>query len=148
MSLPFATPALRRLPALMSAFAVLICAATGVEAKDPNADTSNPAYAQTPVSVAANTTGKPAPPAGVVHPGILVNRMRVGEIRRRVAAGVEPQKSAFEALKASPVAALDYAPTPWATVECGSYSNPNFGCKDEERDAQAAYAQALLWTIT
>jgi hypothetical protein len=33
-------------------------------------------------------------------------------------------------------------------VECGSGSNPNLGCSDERADAEAAYAQALLWVIT
>ena len=103
--------------------------------KSALADTSNPAYAQTPVDLTANLTGKPAKPAGFVHPGILVNRAQLDEIKKRVAAGTEPQKSAFEALKASPLAALDYMPHPRATVECGSYSNPDFGCKDEQADS-------------
>lgn len=131
---------------IMSAVFLTVC--TVALAKDPNADTSNPAYAKTPVDVTANSTGKPARPAGFVHPGILVNREQLSEIKKRVAAGMEPQKSAFDAMKASPLAALEYTPHPWATVECGSYSNPNFGCKDEEGDAQAAYTQALLWSIT
>lgn len=43
---------------------------------------------------------------------------------------------------------MDYKPTPWKTVECGSSSNPNFGCSDETRDASAAYTQAILWQLT
>jgi hypothetical protein len=64
-----------------------------------------------------------------------------------VAAGTEPRKTAFEALKASKQAALDYSPTPRDTVECGSFSRPDLGCKDEQADSEAAYAQALLWCI-
>ena len=65
-------------------------------AKKPTDDTSNPAYATTPVVVVANTTGKPNKPAGFVHPGVLVNRAQLDEMKKRVAAGTEPQKSAFE----------------------------------------------------
>ena len=91
----------------------------------------------------------PATTAGpFIHPGVLVNRAQLDEIKRRVAAGVEPQKSAFAKLKADPLGALDYQPHPWATVECGSFSKPDFGCKHEQADSEAAYAQALLWYVT
>ncbi len=120
--------------------------ATGVcvlafAAKKPTDDTSNPAYANVDVT-------KQAGPSGFVHPGVLVNRAQLEEMKRRVAAGIEPQKSAFEALRTSKWGARDYVPHPWATVECGSNSNPNLGCKDEQGDSEAAYAQALEWAIT
>src|SRR5215469_988068 len=117
-------------------------------AKKPGDDTSNPLYKDVQVNLMPNTTGYPAPSAGFVHPGVLVNRAQLDEIKRRVAAGVEPQKSAFEALRASKWGALDYTPHPRATVECGSNSNPDYGCKDEQNDSDAAYTQALLWYIT
>lgn len=117
-------------------------------AKDPTDDTSNPAYASTPVVITANTSGKPAKAAGFIHPGVLMNRAQLDEIKKRVAAGTEPQKKAFEALKASPLGALDYVPHPRATVECGPRSTPDLGCKAEQADSEAAYAQALLWHIT
>ncbi len=126
-----------------------ITAVTAVSSqKKPGTDTSNPAYATTSVVMAVNTTGKPAPSAGFVHPGVLLNRAQLEEIKKRVAAGTEPQKTAFEAMKASKLAALDYTPHPRATVECGSNSRPDFGCKDEQADSEAAYAQALMWAIT
>jgi hypothetical protein len=117
-------------------------------AKKPTDDTSNPAYKENHVVMLPNTTGKPAKPAGFVHPGVLVNRAQLDEVKRRVVAGVEPQKFAFEALRASKWGALDYTPHPRATVECGSNSNPDIGCKDEQNDSEAAYGQALLWYIT
>jgi hypothetical protein len=116
--------------------------------KKSTEDTANPAYANPPVSTAADLSGKPAPPAGFVHPGVLVNRAQLNEIKKRIAAGTEPQKTAFAALKADKRGALDYTPHPRATVECGSYSNPDLGCKDEQSDSEAAYAQALLWYLT
>jgi len=126
-----------------------LCAALlAYPAKKSGTDTSNPLYKDVAVNLAPNTTGKPNPPAGFVHPGVLVNRAQLDEIKRRVAAGVEPQKSAFEAMKASRWGALDYTPHPRATVECGSNSNPDYGCKDEQNDSDAAYTQALLWYIT
>lgn len=82
------------------------------------------------------------------HPGVLLNRAQLDLLKQRVAAGTEPQKTAFAAMLASPFAALDYTPSPRATVECGSFSRPDLGCKDERRDAIAAYSQALAWHIT
>jgi hypothetical protein len=79
---------------------------------------------------------------------VLVKRAQLAEIKKRVAAGKEPQKTAFEALKASKLGAIDYTPHPRETVECGSNSRPDLGCKDEQADSEAAYAQALLWAIT
>jgi len=128
---------------------VLAVAACGLlSAKKPNEDTSNPAYRVPAVSTAPDKSGRPAPPAGFIHPGILVNRAQLNEIKRRVAARIEPQASAFDQLRSSRWGALDYTPHPWKTVECGSYSRPDFGCKDEQSDSQAAYAHALLWYIT
>ena len=82
------------------------------------------------------------------HPGVLLNRAQLDLIKQRVAAGTEPQKTAFAALLASPLADLNYAPSPRATIECGPNSRPDLGCKDERRDATAAYTQALAWHIT
>ena len=49
---------------------------------------------------------------------------------------------------ASPYADLAYAPSPRAVVECGPYSRPDLGCKDERRDSAAAYSQAIAWVVT
>jgi hypothetical protein len=109
---------------------------------------ANPAYAAVTVVLTADPSGQPAKPAGFIHPGVLVNRAQLDEIKRRVAAGIEPQKSAFEKLKASPLGALNYVAHPWKTCECGPRSTPDLGCKDEQGDSEAAYSQALLWYIT
>src|SRR6185436_10619118 len=82
------------------------------------------------------------------HPGVLLNRAQLDVIKQRVREGVEPQKSAFAALLKSPFADLNYAPSPRATIECGPYSKPDIGCKDERRDAVAAWSQALAWHVT
>jgi hypothetical protein len=99
---------------------------------------------ETVTLAATNTTSPP----GFHHPGVLLNLAQLELIKSRVAAGTEPQKSAFEQLRSSIHGALDYKPEPRATVECGPRSNPDLGCKSEQRDSEAAYAQALLWYIT
>jgi hypothetical protein len=90
-------------------FALILIAAAAIlpGAKKPGDDTSNPAYAVVPFPMTADPSGKPAK-AVFKHPGVLLNRAQLAEIKRRVDAGIEPQKSAFEALKASKLAALDY----------------------------------------
>ena len=83
-------------------FALILIAAAAIlpGAKKPGDDTSNPAYAVVPFPITADPSGKPAKPV-FKHPGVLLNGAQLAEIKRRVAAGIEPQKSAFEALKAS-----------------------------------------------
>jgi len=87
-------------------------------------------------------------PAGFIHPGVLVNRAQLEFVKQKVRAGQEPWKSAFEAAKRSELGAISYLPHPWKTCECGPYSRPDLGCKDEQRDSEAAYTQALLWFIS
>jgi hypothetical protein len=82
------------------------------------------------------------------HPGVLLNRAQLDLIKERVAAGTEPQKTAFATMLASPLGDLNYSPSPRATVECGSFSRPDLGCKDERRDCTAAYSQAIAWYVT
>src|SRR4051794_15127749 len=86
--------------------------------------------------------------AGFYHPGVLVNRAQLEFIKSKVAAGAEPWKSAFEAAKSSEFGSRTYKPHPWDTCQCGPFSKPDLGCKDEQRDSEAAYTQALLWSIT
>lgn len=90
----------------------------------------------------------PAYAAEFRHPGVLLNRQQLDLIKNRVAQGIEPQKTAFAAMLASPYADLAYAPSPRAVVECGSYSRPDLGCKDERRDASAAWSQSIAWYVT
>jgi len=86
--------------------------------------------------------------AGFYHPGVLVNRAQLELIQSKVAASAEPWKSAFEAAMSSEFGARSYKPHPWDTCQCGPFSKPDLGCKDEQRDSEAAYTQALLWFIT
>ncbi|MEU0603260.1 alginate lyase family protein [Streptomyces sp. NPDC006393] len=89
-----------------------------------------------------------AAPTTFVHPGVTVSRAQLDFARGKVLAGVQPWKGAYDQMAASSYASLSRTPKPWATVECGSYSNPNYGCTDERQDAIAAYTDALAWYIT
>ncbi|MFI9547284.1 alginate lyase family protein [Streptomyces sp. NPDC052016] len=89
-----------------------------------------------------------AAPATFVHPGVTVSRAQLDFARRQVDAGAQPWKGAFDRMLASKYADLNRVPRPRAIVECGSYSNPNYGCTDEREDALAAYTHALAWYVT
>ncbi|MFE2537426.1 alginate lyase family protein [Streptomyces sp. NPDC059371] len=89
-----------------------------------------------------------AAPATFVHPGVTVSKGQLDFARTEVLAGAQPWKGAYDQMTASKYASLTRTPTPRATVECGSYSNPNYGCTDEREDAIAAYTDALAWYIT
>ncbi|WP_369262875.1 alginate lyase family protein [Streptomyces sp. R35] len=89
-----------------------------------------------------------AAPATFVHPGVTVSKGQLDFARTKVLAGAQPWKGAYDQMMASKYASLTRTATPRATVECGSYSNPNYGCTDEREDAIAAYTDALAWYIT
>jgi hypothetical protein len=89
-----------------------------------------------------------AAPATFAHPGVLVSRGQLDFVKAKVAAREQPWLSAYTQMIGSRYASLTRVPRPRATVECGSYSNPNNGCTDEREDAIAAYTDALAWYIT
>lgn len=99
-------------------------------------------------SPSPRTTPSPSRRGGFTHPGVLVSREQLDRARSRVLAGKQPWRSAYEQMRASPLADLNRVPKPRETVECGAGSSPNLGCSDERQDANAAYTQALLWYIT
>ncbi|MET9081665.1 alginate lyase family protein [Streptomyces sp. NPDC004237] len=89
-----------------------------------------------------------AAPSTFVHPGVTVSKAQLDFARTEVLAGAQPWKAAYDQMMASKYADLNRTPAPRATVECGSYSNPNHGCTDEREDAIAAYTDALAWYIS
>ncbi|MFD0528173.1 alginate lyase family protein [Kitasatospora arboriphila] len=102
-----------------------------------------------PVGISATS---PAPaeaaPTAFAHPGVLLSKSQLDFVRAKVQAGAQPWKSAYDQMHASKYASLSRTPKPRAVVECGSYSNPDYGCTDEREDALAAYTLALEWSIT
>ncbi|WP_392672666.1 alginate lyase family protein [Streptomyces sp. LN785] len=107
-----------------------------------------PASAGRPTASVGATTVEAAAPASFTHPGVLVSRPQLDFVRSKVQAGAQPWKSAYDQMLASKYASLTRTAKPRAVVECGSYSNPNYGCTDEREDAIAAYTLALAWYIT
>ncbi|MEU8224363.1 alginate lyase family protein [Kribbella sp. NPDC048915] len=105
----------------------------------------------TPAAAAEQAAQAPqavdAPPT-FTHPGVGVSRAQLDFVRAKVQAGAQPWTAAFNQAKNSSYASLSRTPKPRAVVECGSYSNPNYGCTDEREDAIAAYTDALLWYLT
>jgi Alginate lyase len=98
-------------------------------------------------AVALSASAAPAASAPF-RPALLNSSAELDFIKGKIAAGAEPWKSAFTKMKANRVASLTYAAKPRDTVECGSYSNPDYGCSDESNDSKAAYSDALLWIFT
>ncbi|MEE4494672.1 alginate lyase family protein [Streptomyces sp. BE230] len=106
------------------------------------ASAGRPAPDQVPAAALA------AAPAAFTHPGVLVSRPQLDFVRGKVQAGAQPWKSAYDQMMGSKYASLTRTAKPRAVVECGSYSNPNYGCTDEREDAIAAYTLSLAWYIT
>ncbi|MFF3561013.1 alginate lyase family protein [Streptomyces sp. NPDC002574] len=100
------------------------------------------------LSAVPGTGRASAAPATFTHPGVLVSQSQLDFVRGKVQAGAQPWKAAYDQMMASPYASQSRTPKPRAVVECGSYSNPNYGCTDEREDAIAAYTNALAWYIT
>ncbi|WP_071812700.1 alginate lyase family protein [Lentzea guizhouensis] len=98
--------------------------------------------------IVPTTTTATAAPATFTHPGVVVSRPQLDFVRTKVQAGAQPWKLAYDRMMASKYADLNRVPKPRAVVECGSYSNPNYGCTDEREDAIAAYTTSLAWYIT
>ncbi|KAG8809566.1 hypothetical protein FRC17_003385 [Serendipita sp. 399] len=89
-----------------------------------------------------------AAPSRFVHPGVFLDRPRLEFIRTQVRRGQEPWTSAYNAMLAFPMAALNRTATPYENVECGSNSIPNIGCTPERQDALASYAMSLAWYVS
>ncbi|WP_329207208.1 alginate lyase family protein [Streptomyces sp. NBC_00683] len=100
-----------------------------------------------PAGAAPDRAATAAAPAAFTHPGVLVSRPQLDFVRAKVQAGAQPWKGAYDQMLASKYASLTRTAKPRAVVECGSYSNPNYGCTDEREDAIAAYTLSLAWYI-
>jgi Alginate lyase len=85
------------------------------------------------------------------HPGVLLSQPQLDLLKSQVAAKANPYYEEFQWAKASHYGALDYhlqGPPSDNIIDCGSHSNPNHGCREEDSDASAAYLQSVLWAIT
>ncbi|CAN5497770.1 hypothetical protein BH09VER1_BH09VER1_43110 [soil metagenome] len=85
------------------------------------------------------------------HAGMLNDLKQLNFIKQKIAEGKEPWASAFERLKKSAAARLNYLEKmkePPAVIKCDFSGANNVGALEEMRDASAAYAQALMWYFT
>lgn len=82
-----------------------------------------------------------------VHPGMLHTSVDLEFMKEKALSGTEPWGSAWQELKASPLASLDYRPTPHSFVSNGPYNVPDIGGSDFVRDGDAAYTMALQWYV-
>ncbi len=119
---------------------------TGVGAHDGSSETTPDGGAHD--DAGDDTTPPPPPTGGFVHPGIMVDGRQLAFVKAKIAAGTAPWKGALDAAKGSAWAKSTYTAKPRESVDCGSYSTPDYGCTDEKSDAIAAYTQALLWALT
>ena len=82
------------------------------------------------------------------HPGILVTKGQLDLVRRNIAKGLSPWKEAFKRMKESPLAKKDYNPRSKIIVPYGKEHRDTRIMEIEQRDAGAAYTQALMWYLT
>lgn len=87
-------------------------------------------------------------PKPFVHPGLLHSRAELKFVQQKLQADQSPWNSAWEQLRAADEASLEHAPKPTANVVRGPRNKPNIGSSDMSRDAAAAYAHALQWSLT
>ena len=90
-------------------------------------------------------------PTTFTHPGVFIGAEQLAFARAGALSGAEPFATAYAKALASPLGALTYArqgPPASRVIECGSYSDPNHGCSEEDEDASAAYLQLVLYNFT
>ena len=84
---------------------------------------------------------------GFAHPGLLHTRADLARMRQRVAAGQEPWKSGFEALRTHRCSQADWRLNgPLETVTRSPLNSQGNG--QMVMDGNAAYQNALMWCIT
>lgn len=97
--------------------------------------------------------------AQFVHPGGMNTKADLDFIKAKINANEEPWKSAYQDFLTSKAgsyqgitpkaySSLQYVHHPRASVNCGSYNDPNEGCNDIVYDGMAAYSLALRFYIT
>jgi hypothetical protein len=89
-----------------------------------------------------------AAPTAWQHPGVFVSKPQLDYVAKRVKGNEQPWTEAFSSMLAYNLSSPTRTASPYATVECGPTSTPNFGCYVERDDSMAAYVNALAWWIT
>lgn len=87
-------------------------------------------------------------PQKFVHPGVVIDRQQLDFVRSKIKEKQHPWYEAYQTLASSRFGDIKRAFHPRSVVECGFYSKPDYGCRDEQDDALTAYAMALLWYVS
>jgi len=90
--------------------------------------------------------GKSYHPKPFIHPGISQQRADLDLMKKRVLAGEQPWKGAFDRILKS--ARLDFDPKPFTHVIRGSYGSPAIGGSELSSGAGQAYNLSILWYVT
>lgn len=93
-------------------------------------------------------TPKKYHPAEFVHPGLLHTLPELARIKEMVAKNIEPWKSGFIVFKESPYSSAQWVAHPAVHVERSLLAGAGKNIGDLEKDACAAYQNALMWAIT
>src|SRR5882757_10952968 len=93
------------------------------------------------VSIPAKIIAQP-----FVHPGIDQTSKDLAYMKKKVLAGEQPWKGAFDRLKAA--ADTNFEIKAHTHVLRGPYGKPNIGGDDLSKCANMAYNYALVWYIT
>ncbi len=87
---------------------------------------------------------------GFVHPGILLSAADLNRIQKMVRKGYEPWATAFNQFRAAPKAQKSYIILNRKNNGEGKFPvmSEGYGQYDARRDADAAFAQTIMWYIT
>ncbi|MDT8718687.1 hypothetical protein IAI10_18685 [Clostridium sp. 19966] len=87
-------------------------------------------------------------PSNFKHTGLLNSVEELRSIKAKIAEGKEPWKTAFNKMKSSNFAKINYTPTPYEIVSSDINGSSDHGANAEINDAIDAYTQALMWIFT
>lgn len=91
-------------------------------------------------------SGRTGTPQPFIHPGIDQRSEDLAYMKKKVLAGEQPWKGAFDRLKAA--ADTNFVAKAHTHVLRGPYGKPNIGGDDLSKCANMAYNYALVWCIT
>lgn len=83
-----------------------------------------------------------------IHPGLLHCQKELDFIKQKVQAEKEPWFSGWNTLLEADISDIDWQPKAVSNVMRGAYNKPDIGASNLEKDAAAAYSQAIQWVVT
>ncbi len=134
---------------MLKSWRYVICAAMlAVTMSGTSARAGDPATGNPELGIQGNP--KILVPKTFKHPGLINSLDELQRVKKKIAAGEESWKTAFEQMKNSRFASLKYKPKPHETVSSGflGAGAAQGGAADLNDDAIAAYTHALMWVFT